>query len=296
MLLLAGFLLAAPPIFFLGPLAGLLLLCGPRRVGEWVWLVAALAWAVLWLQGAGGLGLQVVRASGVLLTGAFVVALSLPLRSLIGRGLFAVALATAALAGWAKILGVSWMAIQGAVQEELVAVYQQVARLGAAGAPTEAGLAEQFATSAGAVAALFPAALAIGGLAGIGLAWAWHRRIAARPLGPPGRRLAEFRFSDHLVWGWIIGLGLRVFATTEPWPTLGANLLLLWTGLYAVRGLAVVRAGVVRLPAAVAAVVVLVALFFLPFVVGGLTLLGLADTWLDFRRRGAPPATGGFDR
>ena len=26
---------------------------------------------------------------------------------------------------------------------------------------------------------------------------------------------------------------------------------------------------------------------------GGLTLLGLADTWLDFRRRMASPATGG---
>ncbi len=29
---------------------------------------------------------------------------------------------------------------------------------------------------------------------------------------------------------------------------------------------------------------------------GGLTLLGLADTWLDFRRRLATPATGGYDR
>jgi hypothetical protein len=26
-------------------------------------------------------------------------------------------------------------------------------------------------------------------------------------------------------------------------------------------------------------------MFLLPFVFGGLTLLGLADTWLDFRRR-----------
>jgi hypothetical protein len=33
----------------------------------------------------------------------------------------------------------------------------------------------------------------------------------------------------------------------------------------------------------------------LPFVLGGLTIVGLADTWLDFRRR-LTPATGGYDR
>jgi hypothetical protein len=38
-----------------------------------------------------------------------------------------------------------------------------------------------------------------------------------------------------------------------------------------------------------------ISLFLLPFVAGGLTLLGLADTWLDFRRR-ATPANRGFDR
>jgi len=43
-------------------------------------------------------------------------------------------------------------------------------------------------------------------------------------------------------------------------------------------------------------VLTLVAMLVLPFVVGGLTLLGLADTWLDFRRRLSTPATGGTDR
>ena len=45
-----------------------------------------------------------------------------------------------------------------------------------------------------------------------------------------------------------------------------------------------------------AAVLALISMFLLPFVVGGLTLLGLADTWLDFRRRSSTPTTGGFDR
>ena len=76
----------------------------------------------------------------------------------------------------------------------------------------------------------------------------------------------------------------------------GANLLLVLGVLYAARGLAVVltQAGGVAGP--VAAVLGFIAVFLLPFVVGGLTLLGLADTWLDFRRRLSTPSTGGFDR
>jgi hypothetical protein len=46
-------------------------------------------------------------------------------------------------------------------------------------------------------------------------------------------------------------------------------------------------------PGAVLAALAVVTIFLLPFVMGGLTLLGLADTWLDFRRRIATPATGG---
>jgi len=39
----------------------------------------------------------------------------------------------------------------------------------------------------------------------------------------------------------------------------------------------------------------LITMNMLPFVLGGLTIVGLADTWLDFRRR-LTPATGGYDR
>jgi hypothetical protein len=41
--------------------------------------------------------------------------------------------------------------------------------------------------------------------------------------------------------------------------------------------------------------IALVTLVLMPFVLGGLTIVGFADTWLDFRRR-VTPATGGYDR
>ena len=58
-----------------------------------------------------------------------------------------------------------------------------------------------------------------------------------------------------------------------------------WAVLYALRGLAVFSVGSGRVSRPVIATVALVAMFLLPFVLAGLTLLGLADTWLDFRRR-----------
>ena len=74
---------------------------------------------------------------------------------------------------------------------------------------------------------------------------------------------------------------------------LGANLLLALGTLYAVRGLAVFLAQSGRVAGPMVIVLGLIALFLLPFVVGGLTLLGHADTWLDFRRRHPTPTTGG---
>ena len=119
------------------------------------------------------------------------------------------------------------------------------------------------------------------------------------PLGAAaGPTFGAFTFSDQLVWGWVVAVGLALAPVPEPWRLAGANLLLVLGVLYAARGLAVVAdPGRRRGPGPVAAECwAFIAVFLLPFVVGGLTLLGLADTWLDFRRRLSTPSTGGFDR
>jgi hypothetical protein len=97
-----------------------------------------------------------------------------------------------------------------------------------------------------------------------------------------------------MVWGWVAALALYLFGAGG-WQAGGANLLLVWAGLYVARGLAVFSAGSTRVPGGVVATLAVVSMFLLPFVVSGLMLLGLADTWLDFRRRLATPSTGGFD-
>jgi uncharacterized protein YybS (DUF2232 family) len=97
-----------------------------------------------------------------------------------------------------------------------------------------------------------------------------------------------FSFSDQLVWGWVVGLATALVPEPAALRLIGANLLLIWGALYATRGMAVFVAGARRTPKAVLAVLALVTVILLPFVVCGLMLVGLADTWLDFRRRLTP--------
>jgi hypothetical protein len=294
-LALAGYLLFAPPVFVFGPLAGLLLLSRPGTVREWIWTLAAAAWSLLWLQEVGGLGAQVIRAGAVLLCGTFLALTLWRPSNAVGRALAATAGAGAALVLWMRGLGIGWPQLVSGVDRDLAA-YQTA--LGDqwrnAGAPQE--LIDRASAVMHSVPQVYPAMLAIAAIAGLRLAWAWYHRLAVRPLGTPPAPFRSFGFNDQLVWGWVAALALALLPAPAPWRLLGANLLLVLGALYAARGLAVVATQSRGVAGPVAMVLVLISLFLLPFVVGGLTLLGLADTWLDFRRRLTAPATGGFDR
>ena len=295
MLALAGYLLFAPPVFVFGPLAGLLLVSRPGTVREWAWMLGGAVWSALWLQQVGGLGAQVARASAVLLSGTFLALTLWRPSNGPGRALTATAAAGAALLVWMRGLGIGWPQLVTGVDHDLAAY--QVA-LGDqwrnAGASPE--LIARATDAMHSVAQLFPGLLAIAGIAGLRLAWAWYHRLAARPLGVPPAPFRAFAFNDQLVWALVAALGLALVPVAEPWRLVGANLLLVLGTLYAVRGLAVFLAQSGRVTGPVGGVLAVIAMFLLPFVVGGLTLLGLADTWLDFRRRLSTPTTGGVKR
>jgi hypothetical protein len=291
-LLLAGFLLVAPPVFLLGPLAGLLLVSRPSTGREWLWVAGLAAWSGIWLEQAGGLGGQLVRAAAVLLSGAFVALTLWRPSNRVGQALAATALAGLALASWMGTLRIDPASVRRAIEVDLGAYYRAL-QTELAGSASREVLAQM--TQAGdTVALLYPGLLALGAIAGLRLAWVWYHRIAERPVGPEPVPFAAFGFSDQMVWGWVAALALYLFGGPG-WQGAGANLLLVWAGLYAVRGLAVLSAGSARVPGPVLATLAVVSMFLLPFVVSGLLLLGLADTWLDFRRRLATPSTGGFD-
>ena len=281
-------------MFLFGPLAALLLVSRPATVREWVWLLGALGWSALWLHQAGGLGAQFARSAAVLVSGCFLALTLWRPSNRMCRALTATAGAALALAVWMVGLGVRWATLQAAVEEEME-VFQTAMRRTWSGAEGWSEISRQVTLMADTISLLYPGLLALAAIAGMRLAWAWYHRIADRPVGAPPLPFTAFAFSDQLIWGWVVGLALALVPAPSWAPVAGANLLLIWCALYATRGLAVITFFGRRTPPAVLVALAMVTLVLLPFVVGGLTIVGLADTWLDFRRR-LTPATGGHDR
>ena len=252
------------------------------------------AWTILWFNLGEGLAGQFARAAAVMLIGTFLALTLWRPSASFSRALTATGLAGAALTLWMWRLGVGWDEVRRAVENELWSSNQElVVRLGTIGTSGSAGqaLLDQMSTMVRTIGAFYPALLFLAGLGGLRLAWSWYHRIVTRPIGPPPPAFETFKFSDQLVWGWVVGLALCVLPGGPLAASVGSNILLVWSVLYAVRGLAVFSAGSRRVPGPVLATLSLVAMFLLPFVLGGLTLLGLADTWLDFRRRLEASAT-----
>lgn len=130
---------------------------------------------------------------------------------------------------------------------------------------------------------LFPAMLALESLAALALAWAVYHRVGRARLGPPLARLRDFRFSDHMVWGLIAGL-LMVVSGLAPLGGIGANLLLFFGVLYALRGMGVVLWFLAPGRLVMALLIGFALLFW--YILGMLALgVGVGDTWLDWRRR-----------
>ena len=272
----------------LAPLAGLLLLSRPGTPREWVWIVGALAWCAVWLTQPGGLALQFARAGAVLLTGTFLALTLWRPSACFSRALIATTIAAAALIIWMWHLDLGWPEVQRALEHNLWTYNRELMmRLTQAAGARSGGesMLDEMSTMMRTVGSLYPAFLFLSGVAGLRLAWRWYHRIARSPLGPAPIPFTAFQFNDQLVWGWVIGLALSLLPLTPDGPLIGGNVLLVWAALYAARGLAVFSVGSGRVSAPVIATIALVAVFLLPFVLAGLTLLGLADTWLDFRRR-----------
>jgi hypothetical protein len=136
----------------------------------------------------------------------------------------------------------------------------------------------------------FSALLALESLCALALAWALYHRLSRARIGLPLARLRDFRFNDQLVWGVIVGIVFLAVPTLHAWRAVGANLTLFFGTLYAVRGTGVLawflrsaRPGLVTLLA-----VALLAGLLAPAFALGLGLIGLGDTWEDWRAKARP--------
>jgi hypothetical protein len=134
-------------------------------------------------------------------------------------------------------------------------------------------------------APLYPALLALESLAACALAWGLYHRMSRARLGDPLAPFRLFRFSDELIWALVAGMTITVLPALDALQVVGANLVVFFGALYALRGFGVIawfypqETLGSQLAASAAAVVLLPV--SLPLAIG----LGVTDTWIDWRRR-----------
>jgi uncharacterized protein YybS (DUF2232 family) len=305
-----------PQIRLLTPIDQVLLLVAPAMaacaVAAWwrggrstfalVWLLLA-TWIVAGPVRSGGSFGMLERAWCVLLAGSFgVTHIVMPRHRFLQRALAAIAastlisLAILLLTGGFEQLNATVIAEidrRLAVSVDMVSQAMQSAqwqRL-AQSSPAFARLAEDSATQlqqfANVARHVYVAVLGIESLAALAVTWALFHRVSRTRIGAPLAPLREFRFSDQLVWGLVVSIVLLLLPTFSALRSVGLNLLIFFSVLYALRGLGVLawyfaahRLGF--------ALVMVVAVLALPITSLFSLGVGLGDTWLDWRARPRP--------
>ncbi len=140
---------------------------------------------------------------------------------------------------------------------------------------------------------IYPALLGLASLCALGLVSYVMRRLEGveAALAP----LRDFRFSDQLAWLLVLGLILFIVPAGDWAARLGENVVAFMSGLYLLRGAAVLvwlSAAVVTSGWAVA-LCILAALLLYPIALGAALVMGLSDTWLDLRNRLGVDASDG---
>lgn len=145
----------------------------------------------------------------------------------------------------------------------------------------------QFTALPAAATLLLPAFLALQSLAVLALAWALYHRFGRVRLGPPLARLRDLRFHDALVWGLIAGLLVFVVPMPNAFAALSINLLMFFGALYVVRGLGVLVWFLAPTRWMVLFWFIVLVLFWTVIAAVAL-VIGVGDTWLDWRNRPRP--------
>jgi hypothetical protein len=253
-----------------------------------------------WFQLPMSLGEQTVRASGAFFIGAFVTLTLAGMRSLFSRAMLGATIAALLTIGWFAALHLRFIDVQNEIITQVWLAWRTLSPSLPAIPPqvTSDVLAQgdavdrarQLASLATSIATLSPALLALAAMLGAWLSWIWYHRIARTPLATPAPALREFRFNDQMVWLLVAAIGLTLLRLAPSVSLVTQNVLLVVLAVYWLRGLAVIRTALRRASPLVIGIVLLIMLPMMAFVLVGFTLLGVADTWLDFRRRMTPPS------
>jgi hypothetical protein len=295
---------AAPVVDTLVLLVPALAACfiaGWRRGGS---LALALAWATL-----AGLLLAIpsrpgseaytdfVRSWGVLVAGALGLVCILGWRrQFLGR-----ALAAVGIAALIAVIGMAFAThaagrIEAVFARELQSRNSTVLAQWVRGFPSAslapavrdwaAQRAVQLQDASGTFAApLYPALLALESLAACALAWGLYHRMSRARLGAALAPFRFFRFSDELIWALVAGMTLTVLPSLQALRVFGANLVVFFGALYALRGFGVIAWFYPQLTLGARFAVSFAAVVLFPVSLALAVGLGVTDTWFDWRRR-----------
>lgn len=261
-----------------------LLLVGTNALRGYAILGATLIAIIIVMAGPYD-GMWYLERGWALLLGGCFVGLSIvrPKMKISDRALEAVFGALVLVAILMTLMSGAWNIVDWVISDRVRATVAQVIALGGS-----EGLAPALITALYQTAELqiliFPALTALASMSALLLSWWLFIFFSGRSeeaLGP----VKNFRFNDHLIWMLVVGLFLLFTRWSEPLQRLGSNAVVFIGALCAVRGAAVI----VFITGGFSVLGYAMTLFGLvivpPIVLGGAILIGIADIYLDFRKR-----------
>jgi hypothetical protein len=230
-------------------------------------------------------GMWYLERGWALLLGGCFVGLSIvrPKMKISDRALEAVFGALVLVAILMTLMSGAWNIVDWVISDRIRATVAQVIALGGSEGLAPA-LMTAFYQTAEVQILIFPALTALASMSALLLSWWLFIFFSGRSeeaLGP----VKNFRFNDHLIWMLVVGLFLLFTRWSEPLQRLGSNAVVFIGALCAVRGAAVIVFITGGFSFLGYAMTFLGLVIVPPIVLGGAVLIGIADIYLDFRKR-----------
>jgi len=177
----------------------------------------------------------------------------------------------------------AWNIVDWVISDRVRATVAQVIALGGSEGLAPALITALYQT-ADVQILIFPALTALASMSALLLSWWLFIFFSGRSeeaFGP----VKDFRFNDHLIWMLVVGLFLLFTRWSEPLQRLGSNAVVFIGALCAVRGAAVIVFITGGFSFLGYAMTLLGLVIVPPVILGGAVLIGIADIYLDFRKR-----------
>ena len=177
----------------------------------------------------------------------------------------------------------AWNVVDWVISDRVRATVTQVIALGGSEWLTPAFISALYQTAEVQVL-IFPALTALASMSALLLSWWLFTLFSGRSEEVLGS-VKNFRFNDHLIWIFVVGLFLLFTRWSEPLQRVGSNAVVFIAALCAVRGAAVIVFITGGFSVLGYAMTIFGLVIVPPIVLGGAILIGIADIYLDFRKR-----------